>query len=658
MHRKGIDIHIRQAAYALRLGLAVAGALYLSLWLRLENPYWAPTTILVVEGMNYGAVSDRLFKRLAGNIAGTLLGILVLALFAQTGPVYALACGSLTMLGTYAMLETRHPLFWRWAIAAAGLVTLSQVNTPTLAFYIAVDRVSGVTIGLVIAALSHQVFFPHYAGDDYRNQRDNLIQTLSGVSIQRANQARQNTFTPQIQPGTLIHSVNLLRIDLHHACRDTESFRKKRAQHERFITLLKELAGLLTLICIEPPSGPFDLESRTLSSTLLRDLAWRLTRLRTALSQPDETAPSPSLDEGSEAVDNQPTTGPWCELLTLAHGCMDRIEHEVSPEEHKTRPTNPLCPPRPAALPGERLDNACKALLAGAATTLGMMLWRLTGWPGGSSVPLLAMFHVIFCTAGPAVKLRFFITIQALSMIFSAALLFFILPAIHSTEFFFIVIAFFFTFWGWIMHAPNPRVRALGVPTAILINSCVYGYTATMASFTLFVGYAGCMVGSLLISSLLLGIFYPFPPRRTFSRHASGCHDQLQHAITTPSADEAIAALGMAGQHAQHMLAWAGAATQRMPPAATFHAAMTALTACCLSSALSHHAQTRKKSPSPWIFIPENKELPPPPQGGGQPSPSPAGHLQKELFRIYTLHTMELNKLGMRESSQKPWDIA
>lgn len=51
----------KQIISALRMGLAVAAALFSSILFRLENPYWAPTTIMVVEGINFGAFSKKLF---------------------------------------------------------------------------------------------------------------------------------------------------------------------------------------------------------------------------------------------------------------------------------------------------------------------------------------------------------------------------------------------------------------------------------------------------------------------------------------------------------------------------------------------------------------------------------------------------------------------
>ncbi|WP_226860243.1 FUSC family protein [Desulfoluna spongiiphila] len=530
-----------------------------------------------------------LFKRLAGNIVGTLAGLLLVGLLSQTGLVYALACGSLAMFGTYAMLETRHPQFWRWAVVAAGLVTLTRVDTPIIAFYLGMDRVCGVSIGLVAVVISHQAIFPRYAGEDYRDNVIRLIEKLSELSSLRANQAIQDSITPLLQPGDFSGSIALLRDELRHACRDTEAFRKKRMGHERVLSILDDLATHLTLICTEPPSASFDLKSRSLSACYLRTLANRLNTLRTALPHMGE-APCPF--HGDNDPGPVPATafqGPWCELIPLAHECLNRLEYEARQCPFTEVACTQTAPkPRKEDPYGGPFHSALKALLAGAATTLGMILWRCTGWPGGSGIPLLATLQIIFCTAGPALTLPFVVVIQFVAIVLSALLLFFVLPAIHSTEFFFIVIASIFTFWGWVMHAPNPRVRGLGMLVGVLMNSCVYSYSASMASFAVVTSYAWCMIGGTLVSGPLIALFYPSSPKRRFHRYASCCLEQIRLALSTSSSKEALESLDTARQHARLMMAWAGPASRGMCPTKANHAAMAALAADSLSRCLVH----------------------------------------------------------------------
>ena len=640
----------RQAAYALRMGLAVAGSLFTAMWLRLENPYWAPTTILVVEGMNYGAVSDKLFKRLAGNITGALAGILVIALFSQTGPVYALACGALAMLGTYAMLEGRHPHFWRWALVAAGLITLFRVNTPIMAFYLGMDRVCAVTIGLIAATLSHQVIAPRYAGVDYRNHLDSLLQKLSELAFHRADQLIRADVSPLLLPGELIGAIPLLRDELHHACRDTEDIRIKRVAHEHILALLDDLSADLTLICIEPPSGPFEPTDRELAATRLRELAVRLGRLRASID-PAKKKPLPHSHIGSLPKEPHPSRGPWCGLITLALARTETLAKEARGLALGDKPAAIRRPanrqPKEEDLLGGPLHSALKALLAGAAMTLGMMLWRVTGWPGGSAVPLLATLLVIYGTASPAITLSFLAVILVISLSLSALLLFFVLPAIHSTALFFMVIVALFTFWGWAMHSPAPRLRGLGMLVGVLMNSCAYSYTATSASFAIVAGYAWCMVGGTLIAGLLLGLFYPSSPGHRFAAHASGFFTQTRLALTATTPDHALACLGFARRHAHHMLEWSRPATRRSGQSQTGHAALAALAARSFSAALSHEITSRKARPSPqhitrWLDALEQMD----PTGDPTETAEATGPLPQaaeELIRMLKKHAAPLN---------------
>ena len=59
---------------ALRLSLGVVCALYIAITLGLENPYWAPVTLMVIEGGFQGVVLQRITDRIWGTLLGVILG--------------------------------------------------------------------------------------------------------------------------------------------------------------------------------------------------------------------------------------------------------------------------------------------------------------------------------------------------------------------------------------------------------------------------------------------------------------------------------------------------------------------------------------------------------------------------------------------------------
>lgn len=127
----------------------------------------------------------------------------------------------------------------------------------------------------------------------------------------------------------------------------------------------------------------------------------------------------------------------------------------------------------------------------------------------GAVIPLLALIQVMFCILTPSLTVPFLLLIQIISLIIASLISFFILPAIYSTEFFFIFVVLLYSFFGLLIHSSSPALGGIGLMTGILVNSCVYAYTPNFYAFSITTIYAWSMAGGALIAMLILTLFYP-----------------------------------------------------------------------------------------------------------------------------------------------------
>ena len=88
-------------AFAFKTCAAVLLALFLAFWLELDEPKWALLTVFVVSQPDSGLVLAKSFYRILGTIAGTLVSITLVFLFARTASfswhrsLHGLACAIL-----------------------------------------------------------------------------------------------------------------------------------------------------------------------------------------------------------------------------------------------------------------------------------------------------------------------------------------------------------------------------------------------------------------------------------------------------------------------------------------------------------------------------------------------------------------------------------
>jgi uncharacterized membrane protein YccC len=160
------------AGFALRAWLASILALYAAFALQLESPYWALLTVWIVAQPTPGMLLSKSLYLVIGTIAGAVLGIALIALFAQTPELFVLALALL--VGGCTVASNILTNFRAYATVLAGytsgLIASDAISAPDQVFFIAMARTSCILLGIACAVLVTSIFAPHRAEDDVRKK--------------------------------------------------------------------------------------------------------------------------------------------------------------------------------------------------------------------------------------------------------------------------------------------------------------------------------------------------------------------------------------------------------------------------------------------------------------------------------------------------------
>jgi len=158
--------------FALRTWLASMLALYLAFVLQLEAPYWAWLTVWIVAQPSAGMVLSKGLYRVVGTVCGSMLGVVLIALFAQTPELFVLALALIVAGCTVASNLLTNFRAYATALTAytAGIIAASAINTPDQVFFIAMARTSCILLGITCAVLVTSFFAPHGSEEEVRHK--------------------------------------------------------------------------------------------------------------------------------------------------------------------------------------------------------------------------------------------------------------------------------------------------------------------------------------------------------------------------------------------------------------------------------------------------------------------------------------------------------
>ena len=174
IHRKFSNIFLQlrpQFVLAFRNTSAALLALLIASFLKLESPYWAAMTAIIVIQPTRGLLFEKSFYRLVGTAIGSVAGLLLLL---QSESPMVLTLGlSLWVAGCVCAGNLLYGLR-SYACMMAGLtcavIAMSGYLNPSHLYSLAFGRIADVFVGIIVATAVTALFTSRWSGDDIENR--------------------------------------------------------------------------------------------------------------------------------------------------------------------------------------------------------------------------------------------------------------------------------------------------------------------------------------------------------------------------------------------------------------------------------------------------------------------------------------------------------
>jgi len=142
--------------------LAIYIAAWLAMWLQLEQSATTMITIAIVMNPHNGVVPAKSFYRAIGTLAGSVCGLVLMALFPQQRELFLLSLLLWVALCAGGAMLYRNSMSYGFVLAGytAAIVTLPAISNPLNVFDTAVMPVSEVLLGILVAAVVSDLVWP------------------------------------------------------------------------------------------------------------------------------------------------------------------------------------------------------------------------------------------------------------------------------------------------------------------------------------------------------------------------------------------------------------------------------------------------------------------------------------------------------------------
>lgn len=148
--------------FAIKLSIAAGLALFIAFCLDLNQPQWAAATAVIVAQPHSGMVVSKGLARLVGTLMGTVISLVVTALFSQTPWLFILALSLGLMICTAASTVIRS--VWSYSFVLAGyttaIIVLPDVFKPLSIFDYAIARCTEICLGIICSSAVFAILWP------------------------------------------------------------------------------------------------------------------------------------------------------------------------------------------------------------------------------------------------------------------------------------------------------------------------------------------------------------------------------------------------------------------------------------------------------------------------------------------------------------------
>lgn len=485
----------RQLAPALRLSLSAVCALYISLSIGLDKPYWATVTVLIIEGSFLGIVQQRIHDRLWGTLMGVTLGVATLIIAGDMRPVLITFCFVIISLTTYLSLEYRRfLLMWRWTALTCLLVVVIGLST-NFYFMTGLSRIWGILIGIGTALVFHILFFPITSNIGIQLTLKKIVALLRQV-LDQHNDTNKVTVLSEFY----IEMENMHQLLRAHAIEKYHS----RVHARGALQLLEALEKLGEQIILQ------------VNHTQMKSSEQYYRQLVELLDKIDPLSPDcfPDLGKQFEQYANASK-----EIIPapLKRSIIHLSQSLSSVDMSTIKKTEFRGDSEPNVYFSDSwydntFYNAYKALVIGAGSAFALWLWSELAWPGGLFMVVLAMLIGQFTALEHGFKLKAIIVLLILNLLITSVNLIFILPVIDSSSGFFLWLFIFHLFFCWFVFSSNAALGKASLILLVMSNLLIHSYQPTPYAMQVILTYTWGVTGALLIGTIIAFLLKPRSP--------------------------------------------------------------------------------------------------------------------------------------------------
>ncbi|MFZ4681167.1 MAG: FUSC family protein [Terrimicrobiaceae bacterium] len=245
--------------YGLKFGLAGVLAVFIALYIRLEEPTWALFTIFVLMIAQYvGAIAEKSFFRIIGTIVGGIIGYLLTASLEQQPVLFLTLTGLVVAFCTAMFGQSRYP----YAFLLCGMTTVVVVSNglgnPDFSWKYSLWRIEEVTLGILVAILVQSLIWPRYARVEFLANVH-----LAFADLQGCFQASSKAFYEGGSLEALRRAedfparISALRGLLDFGARESQYFRDRLSTYFEITNCLSRVASAIATLSKSLPAGSY-----------------------------------------------------------------------------------------------------------------------------------------------------------------------------------------------------------------------------------------------------------------------------------------------------------------------------------------------------------------------------------------------------------------
>lgn len=542
--------------FALRFCIAIALALYLSMWLQLDRPYWASLEVAVMIWPIPGFAVARGFARAVGVVVAGCVGLAILSAFAQSYVLSGAALALWIALCSFFASLLRNNLSYGFAIAGfmAGLTVALSKLTPMSPFVIATDRGAEAVLAVVITSAVTVLLSPPSGARTYLNSRVALLRSLAAElgrlaafssTVDESDGVRADAPAADEDPRPELHRLASQALALEQT-RQYVSYESPAFAH--FNRLARrtdyEMVGLVSAlsslhIYVSRLSSGVDL-------TPLAELAEPARRLQK--QEHDPAAIRQAFDRAHEriiAIASRPAShgrtrslADWV-ILSRALNLVSRyraswVKHEMLIAEREAPGTT-----QPGRSEFSRplefkpaLRNGIRTLVAVSA---GVIVWIHfhDQLPATLLVILLGALTSIFATLpfSPMVAASNFAKGLALAAVSAFFVNFLILPQANDSFAMLMLVIMPFVFIGGLaMATPKLAIAMPGRISMIMFSLLVHVQNGSLPSFTIYIQIVMGIAMAITFTMLAFKLVFPVSSRQELREHLTNVFKELARA--------------------------------------------------------------------------------------------------------------------------------